>query len=203
MVAKKKVEEKIVEKKVDLKDVPAKWYVFRVQSGREDSLIQSLKNSFPSMKRDGLNGNDYFLDFSSPKRTMIKYVDGKKIEKEVTVYPGYIFLKIKMTDEITLYLRNFFRQNGFAAILPKTISDAEYEKMMSGVSGLSDKAKTFTFAIGQKVKINAGSFASMEGNIDTINNDEKKLVVSVMIFGCETKIDVDFDQVSIINSEEK
>ena len=125
MVAKKKVEEKIVEKKVDLKDVPAKWYVFRVQSGREDSLIQSLKNSFPSMKRDGLNGNDYFLDFSSPKRTMIKYVDGKKIEKEVTVYPGYIFLKIKMTDEITLYLRNFFRQNGFAAILPKTISDAK------------------------------------------------------------------------------
>lgn len=197
MVAKKEKNEKL-EQKVDVKDVPAKWYVFRVQSGREDSLIQSLKNSFPSMKRDGLNGEDYFLDFSAPKRTIIKYNDGKKTEKEITVYPGYIFLKIKMTDEITLYLRNFFRQNGFGAMLPKTITDAEYEKMMAGVNGLSEKAKDFVFAVGQKVKINAGSFASMEGNIDTINDAEKKLVVSVMIFGCETKIDVDFDQVSII-----
>ena len=206
MVAKKKKEKEnlIIEKEVNPKDIQEKWYIFRVQSGREDSLLQALKNNLPKKDKDGIDGKDYFIDFASPKRTIIKYDNkNKKTEKELNVYPGYIFLRLKMTDRVQIFLRNFFKKNGFGSMLPNAISDEEYDRMMSSVGDLSEKAKTFTFAIGQKVKINAGSFASMEGNIDTINNDEKKLVVSVMIFGCETKVDVDFDQVSIIKDKDE
>ena len=119
----------------------------------------------------------------------------------MTAYPGYLFLKARMTDDIILFLRKFFQMNGFGSMLPNAITDAEYQKMMDSVNALSEKAKDFVFAIGQRVKINAGSFASMEGNIVSIDKDESKLVVNVTIFGCDTKIDVNFDQVSVISEE--
>ena len=70
---------------------------------------------------------------------------------------------------------------------------------MDKVRGLSDKTGTFSFRIGQRVKINTGSFATMEGNIVSIDDVNRKLVVAVMIFNCETKIDVDYEQVSVLD----
>ena len=137
-----------------------------------------------------------------PKRTIVKYVDGKKTEKEVIAYPGYLFLKIKMTDEIVLFLRKFFQMNGFGTMLPKAITDQEYQKMIDSVASISEKIKDYVFSVGQRVKINVGSFAGMEGNIASVDNDEKKLVVSVMIFGCETTIDTTFDQVQILEDND-
>ena len=182
-------------------EVKDKWYIFRVQSGREEQMLAALKNAFLTLKKDGLDPKYYFTDYNVPKRTIIKYVDGKQTEKVVTAYPGYLFLKARMTDDIILFLRKFFQMNGFGSMLPNAITDAEYKKMMDSVNGLSEKAKDFVFAIGQRVKINAGSFASMEGNIVSIDKDESKLVVNVTIFGCDTKIDVNFDQVSVISEE--
>jgi transcriptional antiterminator NusG len=191
----KKIEDNVSS---DISSVKDRWYIFRIQSGREEGMINALKNSFAMLARDGIKGEDYFTDFSAPKRTIVKYVDGKKVEKEVVAYPGYLFLKIRMTDEIILFLRRFFQMNGFGAILPQPITDAEYQKMIDGISGISEKAKDYTFAIGQRVMIKAGSFASMEGKVISINNDNRTLVVNVLIFGCETKVDVNFDQVELI-----
>ena len=182
-------------------EVKDKWYIFRVQSGREEQMLAALKNSFLTLKKEGLDPKYYITDYNVPKRTIIKYVDGKQTEKVVTAYPGYLFLKVRMSDDIILFLRKFFQMNGFGSMLPNAITDAEYQKMMDSVNGLSEKAKDFVFAIGQRVKINAGSFASMEGNIVSIDKDESKLVVNVTIFGCDTKIDVNFDQVSVISEE--
>ena len=180
------------------KEIKDKWYIFRIQSGREEGMLNALKNSFKTLNHDGINAEEYFTDFGMPKRTIVKYVDGKKTEKEVIAYPGYLFLKIRMTDEIVLFLRRFFQMNGFGTMLPKAITDQEYQKMIDSVASISEKIKDYVFSIGQKVKINVGSFAGMEGNIASIDNDEKKLVVSVMIFGCETTIDTTFDQVQIL-----
>ena len=179
-------------------NIQPRWYIFRVQSGKEDSLITSLKAAFSILAKDGINGNDFFKDFSVPKHHVVKYVNGKKIEKNLNAYPGYIFLNIKMTDAIILFLRNFFRNNGFGQMLPQPITDDEYTRMMDKVNGLSENAKTFTLRIGQRVKINAGSFAAMEGNITAIDDVNKKLEVSVMIFNCETTIEVDYEHVSVI-----
>lgn len=180
------------------KNIKDRWYIFRIQSGKEESMINALKNSFANLAKEGVNAEEYFTDFNAPKRTIIKYVNGKKTEKEVIAYPGYLFLKIKMTDEIVLFLRRFFQMNGFGTMLPQAITDAEYKKMIDSINGLSEKVQDYLFSIGQRVKINVGSFAGMEGNILSIDNEQKKLVISVMIFGCETKVDADFEQVQII-----
>ena len=180
-------------------EIQDKWYVFRVQTGREDGLIQALKNSFSLLEKEGIDGNKYFTDFSVPKHNVVKYVNGKKNEKNVNAYPGYIFIKIRMTDDILLFLRRFFQMNGFGQMLPQPISDDEYKRMMDKVNGLSSGAQQFVFRIGQRVKINSGSFASMEGNINAIDETGRKLTVSVMIFNCETKIEVEFEQVSVID----
>ena len=119
-------------------------------------------------------------------------------ESKMQLIDLYLFLKIRMTDEIILFLRRFFQMNGFGAILPQPITDAEYQKMIDGISGMSEKAKDYTFAIGQRVMIKAGSFASMEGDVASIDNDNRTLVVNVLIFGCETKVDVNFDQVELL-----
>lgn len=197
MAKKKDVEN--INKENEKQEVKPQWYVFRVQSGREDAMINVLKASLVLLEKDGMKSDEYFLDLSSPKRHVIKYVNGKKVEKDLCAYPGYIFLKVKLTDKITLFLRNFFRNNGFGQMLPRPITDAEYQKMIDGINKVSQKGSDMTFRIGQRVKIQSGSFATMEGNIESIDDKNMSLVVSVMIFNCETKIDAKFDQVSIIN----
>ncbi len=191
-----KKEVKEVEKKNDL---TPRWYIFRVQTGKEEGIIKSLKSSFSILKKDGIDGNEFFKDFSIPKHNIVRYINGKKDEKTVNAYPGYIFLKVKMTDNIILFLRNFFRNNGFGQMLPQPITDKEYQDMIDKVNGISKKSQEFVFRIGQRVKINSGSFATMEGNVCAIDDKNKMLSVNVMIFNCETKIDVNYEQVSLID----
>ena len=180
-------------------EVRPQWYIFRVQSGREETMLTALKASFVLLDKEGIKSGDYFFDFSLPKRHVIKYVNGKKVEKDLCAYPGYIFLKVKLTDKIQLFLRRFFQNNGFGQMLPRPITDDEYQKMVNGVNKVSQKSSDAVFTVGQRVKIQTGSFATMEGNIEYVDNKNQSLVVSVMIFNCETKIDAKFDQVSIIN----
>ena len=181
-------------------NIEPKWYVFRVQSGKEDYMVQTLKNSFKMLARDGIKGEDYFLDFNIPMRTVVEYKGNKKVEKQIRAYPGYMFLKVKMADEIVLFLKKFFRQNGYGAELPRTLTDKEYEAMLNGVSGMSEEAKNMVLHIGQKVKLKSGSFATMEGDIVSINEDEQKLVVNVKIFGVDTKIDATFAQIEVVEN---
>ena len=194
----KKVEKKKNLEKQGEENVKPRWYVFRVQSGKEESMLKKLRASFSILEKDGVRGEDYFLDFTIPTYRFVEYKNGKKVEKEVNSYPGYIFMRIKLADNIVLFLRNFFRLNGFGQMLPKAITDEEYNKMIEGVKGLSNSDAKIDFNIGDRVKINGGSFATMEGNVLYNNKEENKLVVGVMIFGCETKVDVDYSQVSII-----
>ena len=118
-------------------EIKDKWYIFRVQSGREEQMLAALKNAFLTLKKDGLDPKYYFTDYNVPKRTIIKYVDGKQTEKVVTAYPGYLFLKARMTDDIILFLRKFFQMNGFGSMLPNAITDAEYKKMMDSVNKMN------------------------------------------------------------------
>ena len=192
----KKIDVENVEKNQEVKP---QWYIFRVQSGREDTILTALKASFVLLEKEGIKSSDYFFDFSLPKRHVVKYVNGKKVEKDLCAYPGYIFLKVKLTDKMQLFLRRFFQNNGFGQMLPRPITDNEYQKMIDGVNKVSQKGSDVVFTIGQRVKIQTGSFATMEGNIESVDNENQSLVVSVMIFNCETKIDAKFDQVSIIN----
>ena len=169
-----------------------KWYIFRVQSGKEDFMIDNLKKSITSFK----GYKKYFIDFSLPKRTIAKYVNNKKVVKEVCAYPGYLFIKLNLTDEVVLFLRRFFQNNGYGQMLPQPITDDEYKKMIDTINGISNKNKDVVFRIGQRVKINNGSFASMEGNITALNDKECKMTVAVMIFNCETKVEVEYEQVT-------
>ena len=184
--------------KVKKVSVEPKWYVFRVQAKQEEAMVKKLRASFNVLEKDGMKGTDYFVDFSIPKHRFVEYKNGKKIEKDVNSYPGYVFMRIKLTDDIILFLRNFFRLNGFGQMLPRPISDDEYNHMMSKVKDLSNDTGDVVFNIGDRVKINGGSFATMEGNVLYVNAQERKLVVGVMIFGCETKVDATFEQVSIV-----
>ena len=194
----KKVKKTEVSEKQSEENVKPQWYVFRVQAKKEETMVKKLRASFSILEKDGMKGEDYFLDFTIPTYRFVEYKNGKKVEKEVNSYPGYIFMKIKLTDAITLFLRNFFRLNGFGQMLPKAISDEEYNTMINSVKGLSNSETKIEFNIGDRVKINSGSFATMEGNVLYNNQEENKLVVGVMIFGCETKVDVDYSQVSMI-----
>lgn len=189
-----------VENVKENQEVKPQWYCFRVQSGREDTMLTALKASFVLLEKEGIKSSDYFLELSSPKRHIIRYVSGKKIEKDLCACPGYIFLKLKLTSKIQLFLRRFFQNNGFfGQILPRPITDTEYQKMVDCVNEVSKKGSDMAFRIGQRVKIQTGSFATMEGNIESVDIENQSLVVSVMIFNCETKIDAKFDQVSTIN----
>ena len=197
MTEKKK---KISEKNVN--ELKCKWYIIRVQTGKEDHMIRSLHSYFPIMKKNGIKTDEVFKELVVLKKNIVKYVNGKKVEKQQNMYPGYIFANMILTDNVIVALRNFFRANGFGQVFPEPISDAEYQKIVDKINGINKDNKEFAFSIGQRVKINSGSFATMEGNITAIKENERKLEVAVMIFNCETKIEIDFEQVSIIEEKE-
>ena len=79
-------------------EVKDKWYIFRIQSGREEQMLAALKNAFLTLKKDGLDPKYYFTDYNVPKRTIIKYVDGKQTEKVVTAYPGYCISRLSLLE---------------------------------------------------------------------------------------------------------
>jgi transcriptional antiterminator NusG len=176
--------------------IEAKWYVIRVPSGKENAMIDKLKSASRLLLKDEIDPNDYFIEFSVPQKLSFEYKNGKKVEKLFPAYPGYLFVKLKMTNKICLFIKNTLKMSKIVGDTnPIALSNKEYDDMMSKITDVNS-TRSVSFTIGQKLKILSGSFASMVGTVDHIDETAMKLTVTIPIFGYDTKVDVDFDQVA-------
>ena len=179
-------------------DRPGKWYVVHTQSGYENKVQGNLAQRIQSMNKE-----DSIHEVVIPLENVVEFKQGKRVEVQKKMFPGYILVRCRMNDEVWNVIRNTPGITGFvgSANKPSPLPRKEVESFL-GVAGEADgqvvkRAKPrMGYEQGETVRVKEGPFADFSGEIIEINEDQLKLKVLVNIFGRETPVELEFAQVA-------
>ena len=170
-----------------------RWYVVNVYSGSEKKVAESLREQATLKKMD-----DKILEVFVPTENVVEIRKGTKVNAEHKFFPGYILVKMELTDETWLVVKNTPRVSGFLGSRnkPQPISDAEVQKIINQVQeGLERPQTNVNFETGEQIRVIDGPFASFVGIVEDIETEKNRLKVSVSIFGRYTPVELEFSQV--------
>lgn len=170
-----------------------KWYVVHVYSGFERKVAEHVLDQ---TERLGL-GN-IISSVLVPSESVVDIKRGRKIVTEQKFFPGYVLVKMDMTDEAWHLIRNAPKVTGFLGgkTRPIPISDAEAERILSQTSELKERRRTVeAFQVGESIRVSDGPFASFNGVIEELDEDRGRLRVMVSIFGRSTPVELEYTQV--------
>jgi transcriptional antiterminator NusG len=171
----------------------ARWYVVNVYSGFEKKVVQSIREQ---AEKKGLI--DRFEELLVPSEEVVEIRRGAKVNTEKNYFPGYVLIKMELTDETWHLVRNVPRVSGFlgAKGKPSPISEAEVSRILRQVQDSIEKPRhTVSFEIGEQVRVCDGPFTSFSGLVEDVDGEKGRLKVSVMIFGRPTPVELEFAQV--------
>ena len=179
-------------------DRPGKWYVVHTQSGYENKVQGNLAQRIQSMNKE-----DSIHEVVIPLENVVEFKQGKRVEVQKKMFPGYILVRCRMNDEVWNVIRNTPGITGFvgSANKPSPLPRKEVESFL-GTAGEADgqvvkRAKPrMGYEQGETVRVKEGPFADFSGEIIEINEDQLKLKVLVNIFGRETPVELEFAQVA-------
>jgi len=172
----------------------AHWYVVHTYSGREMQVAQQLQQRVESM---GLE--DQVLEILIPTQEKIEVRSGQKHKVKEKIFPGYMLVKMILTDNSWLTVRTTSGITGFVGVgdQPTPLEEKEVKTIQDFMKLAAPKFKA-KFSVGEAVKIIDGPFADFLGTIENIDEEKGKIKVLVSIFGRETPVELDFLQVSKI-----
>lgn len=171
-------------------DNEAKWYVVHTYSGYENKVKTDLEKTIKNRELE-----DFFFDIVVPMEEQIEIKDGKRKTNLKKVFPGYVLVKMIVTEATWYIVRNTRGVTGFvgSGTDPIPLTDEEIRQM-----GFETTSINVDYAKGDSVSITGGSFDGFVGVVQEINKDKHKVKVLVSMFGRETPIEVDFSQVTKI-----
>jgi len=171
-----------------------RWYVINSYAGYENKIKINLEHRIESM-----NMGDKIYDIYIPKEDVVEIKSGRKEISSKKVLPGYLLVKMHLDDDSWYVVRNTPGVTGFVGNKdnPVPLSNLEVGKIMKRQDTGKPRPKT-DFEVGQPVKVTTGPFANFDGTISEINLDQGKLKVLVSIFGRQTPVELNFNQVSKI-----
>lgn len=169
-----------------------RWYVVNTYAGHENRVKENLEKRVESM---GIQDSLFRIVVAEEPEIEIK--NGKTIEKMKNMFPGYVFVEMKMTDEAWYVVRNTPGVTGFigssgGGAKPFPVSPVEMESILRRM-GQSDKKVTVDFVVGDMVKILTGPFSGMEGKVSAMNDQTQTASVMTMLFGRETPTDIAYN----------
>lgn len=171
-----------------------RWYVVHTFSGFEKSVQRSLKEH---IKRAGME--DKFGDILVPVEEVVEMKSGEKRTSERKFFPGYVLVRMEMSDETWHLVKNVPKVSGFiggSGTKPTPITDKEAETILQQVQeGVEKPRPKFSFMPGELIRITEGPFADFNGTVEDVNYEKSKLRVSVSIFGRQTPVELEFSQV--------
>lgn len=176
----------------------ARWYVVNVYSGSEKKVAESLKEQAVLKKME-----DKILDILVPTEEVVEIKKGARVNSERKFFPGYILVKMEMSDECWHVVKNTPRVSGFLGSRnkPQPISDAEAERIIKQMQDGVERPQTVVdFEVGEQVRVNDGPFASFIGVVEEVDTEKSRLKVSVSIFGRYTPVELEFSQVEKVHS---
>ena len=174
----------------------ARWYVVNVYSGSEKKVAESLKEQAVLKKME-----DKILDVLVPTEEVVEIRKGSKVNAERKFFPGYILVKMVMSDECWHVVKNTPRVSGFLGSRnkPQPISDAEAERIIKQMTEGVERPQTMVdFEVGEQIRVTDGPFASFIGVVEEVDSEKSRLKVSVSIFGRYTPVELEFSQVEKI-----
>ncbi len=173
-------------------ELEPRWYVVHTYSGYENKVKTDLEKTVKNRELE-----DYFFEIVVPMEEQIEIKEGNKKKVNLKkVFPGYVLVKMIVTEATWYIVRNTRGVTGFvgSGTDPIPLTEDEIRQMGFEVSMVK-----FDYSIGDSVKITGGSFDGFVGTIQEINKEKNKVKVSISMFGRETPIEVDFSQIGKIN----
>ena len=184
----------------ELRMMPGDWYVVHSYAGYENRVKTNLESRIMS-----LNMEDYIFQIEVPTHQVTEIKSGKKQTVNEKVLPGYILVRMDLTDESWAVVRNTPGVTGFVGLSsrPSPLSLGEVASLLAPEPEETAAKAEVTraaveFAVGESVTVMDGPFATLPATVNEINSDTQKLKVLVSIFGRETPVELSFDQVSKI-----
>ena len=168
----------------------ARWYVVHTYSGYENTVKATIEKAV-----ENRNMGDLILAVNIPLETVTEITDSGSKTVERKVFPGYVLVKMVMTDETWHLVRNVRGVTGFVGTGNKAIPLTEEEIASLGVE---KKEVLVDYEAGQSVRITDGALESFLGTVEEIDTERQKVRVVVSMFGRETPVELDLDQIESI-----
>lgn len=165
----------------------AKWYVVHTYSGYENTVAASIMKAAENRQMQ-----DLIQEVNIPLETVVEHTDGGDKEVERKVFPGYVLVKMVMTDETWHLVRNIRGVTGFVGSANKAIPLTDDEIAALGVE---KREVVVSYDVGDNVKITDGALESFIGTVEELDLDRGKVRVVVSMFGRETPVELELDQV--------
>ena len=170
-----------------------KWYIVQAHAGAEKKVSEQIKEEL--QKADLSNK---FGEVLIPTQDVTEIKKGKRSVIKKKYFPGYILIKLDMTNDIYHIIKSIKKVSGFLGPQgkPSPISEEEVSKILGNMEeSIANPSSSISFQIGEQVKVCDGPFASFNGSIEEIDEEKSRLKVSVSIFGRPTPVDLDYSQV--------
>ena len=169
-----------------------KWYVVHTYSGYENTVAASIEKA---VENRGMH--DLIQDVNNPMETVTEITDNGPKTVERKVFPGYVLVKMVLTDDTWHLVRNIRGATGFVGSGNKAIPLSEAEIAALGVE---KHEVVVNYNVGDSVKITDGALESFIGTVEEIDMEQSKVRVVVSMFGRETPVELELDQVEVIKN---
>ena len=173
------------------------WYVLHTLSGQENRVRENIEKQ---IKMEDASLPVYEVLIPTEQITEVK--NGKKTTVKRKFFPGYVLVKMEMSDDSWHVVKNTPRVTGFlgARNKPQAISDAEANRIIRQIEeGVERPQTVVNFEIGEQVRVCDGPFASFIGLVEDVDAEKSRLKLSVSIFGRSTPVELEFNQVEKIS----
>ena len=171
-----------------------RWYSVSVLSNYENKIAEAIRQSAIDS-----NMEEQIEEVLVPTEEIIEVRRGKKVTTERRFMPGYVLVRMELSDEAYHLITSINRVTGFLGPQgrPMPMRDAEVNQILNRVQEGEDTPRTLVhFDIGEQVKINGGHFEGFDGNVEEVDDENQRLKVTVSIFGRATPVELEFTQVS-------
>ena len=169
------------------KDLTPRWYVVHTYSGYENKVKTDLEKTIKNRELE-----DYFFDIIVPMEEQIEIKEGQRKTNLKKVFPGYVLIKMIVTEKTWYIVRNTRGVTGFvgSGTDPIPLTDEEIRKM-----GFEQLAVKVDYNVNDSVKIISGPFTDYTGTVVEINQEKHKVKVLISMFGRETPVELEFSQI--------
>jgi transcriptional antiterminator NusG len=179
--------------RTDVSDMTKRWYIVQAYSNFENKVAESIREQAKQRHLDHL-----FDEIMVPKEKVVEVRRGRKVDAERKFFPGYVLVKMDLSDEAYHLIKNTPKVTGFLGTdnKPMPISEAEALRILHQVQeGIERPKPSVSFEIGEQVRVSDGPFASFNGTVEEVDDARSRVKVAVSIFGRPTPVELEFGQV--------